>query len=335
MKTKSIKLFTGAAVVFLTACATKHISEARHEEHAARKTASSDEFSNPPPSTISRDDASAVTDKIINQIVDAFQPDAKKLGAELYSTIVPDLAGGAAGGAMENEGKLMHLVATTGMAIAPFMTPDVLAFTMCHELGHAMGGAVYFESADPKHPITIQRGSEPSTEGEADYFAAKVCLRRIWKSETQENARQASFPDPTAQAACQAAWKKPSDRNLCLRILAASLGFARRSAWIQVTTFKKNYAMPSFNTPDTNQVAETIFNLHPTPQCRLDTTLNAARCAKTVTPWPMPGRYLYEKRNGLEAERAMRATSCFDDTPGETLGARPRCWFKARSSRSK
>ena len=53
------------------------------------------------------------------------------------------------------------------------MTKDAYAAAVCHELGHVLGGAPY---------QTINGAQWSSAEGQADFFAASVCLPRYFKS---------------------------------------------------------------------------------------------------------------------------------------------------------
>lgn len=53
------------------------------------------------------------------------------------------------------------------------MTKDAYAAIVCHELGHVLGGAPY---------QTISGAQWASAEGQADFFAASVCLPRYFQS---------------------------------------------------------------------------------------------------------------------------------------------------------
>lgn len=60
-----------------------------------------------------------------------------------------------------------------GTTRAKGMTKDAYAAAVCHELGHVIGGA----------PFQTIKGSEwSSSEGQADYFAASVCLPKYLKN---------------------------------------------------------------------------------------------------------------------------------------------------------
>lgn len=55
-----------------------------------------------------------------------------------------------------------------GMLAHPEMKPDTLKLLLCHELGHLLGG-----------PPLKSRNGWSSTEGQADYFSAKICARNL------------------------------------------------------------------------------------------------------------------------------------------------------------
>jgi len=54
-----------------------------------------------------------------------------------------------------------------GLARMPEMTVEGAALVLCHELGHGIGGA----------PTKLN--SESSVEGQADYFATRICLPKV------------------------------------------------------------------------------------------------------------------------------------------------------------
>lgn len=70
----------------------------------------------------------------------------------------------------ENSFHLMILGGTTRLAE---MTEDAYAAVVCHEIGHIVAG-------EPRQ--TIEGATWSSAEGQADFFAASVCLPRYFKS---------------------------------------------------------------------------------------------------------------------------------------------------------
>jgi hypothetical protein len=74
------------------------------------------------------------------------------------------------GAGMSNQKSMMILGGTTRVE---GMTKDAYAAVICHELGHVLGGAPY---------QTIHGAEWVSAEGQADFFAASVCLPRYFKN---------------------------------------------------------------------------------------------------------------------------------------------------------
>ena len=55
-----------------------------------------------------------------------------------------------------------------GLARRPEINPEGFALVLCHELGHAYGGLPYVSSF-----------MKLSAEGQSDYYAAKVCAKKL------------------------------------------------------------------------------------------------------------------------------------------------------------
>lgn len=176
------------------------------------------------------------------------------------------------------------------LARHPAMTKEGFALAVCHEVGHHLGG----------YPLWGQ-GFLASNEGQADYFAASKCLRRVLPA-TADGAA-----DPVVTAACASAFPDEAGRSRCRLGAMAGLSAARVHRLIQAEPRD-----PSFATPD-RAVVELMFPMHPAAQCRLDTYLQGALCAKPVEEDvsmtdPVPG--------ACTAKGGFR------------VGLRPRCWYK-------
>lgn len=114
-----------------------------------------------------------------------------------------------------------------GMAHRKEINIDALILIVCHELGHLYGGFPYKD-----------QHNQTSPEGQADYFATKVCLKRALKRYSPENL----------------------DERVHRAILNVGLFLANN----------RDIDPPSQETPDEHQVLRTNMR-HPSPQCRLDT----------------------------------------------------------------
>lgn len=134
----------------------------------------------------------------------------------------------------DTEGRDWVINSYGGLARWPGMnTIAAYAFVACHELGHHMGGAPLFSDSGP------WGGGGPAVEGEADYWAAKECMKAIGYSMSTIVAGGTSLADVLADLGGE---PKPSKTKI-----------------------------------DTSVVRRT-YEDHPESQCRLDTYLNGAAC---------------------------------------------------------
>lgn len=170
----------------------------------------------------------------------------------------------------------------------PAMTKDGFALVACHEIGHHLGGYPLWE-----------RGL--TNEGGADYFATLKCFRRVLVPGDE------AVTDPAASAACAAAHRDEAGRKLCRRSAMAGLSAARAHGAIQGEA-----GSPSFATPD-RSVVQWMFPGHPSAQCRLDTYLQGALCARP--------------REEDMSQTDPTAGGCTAKA-GYRVGLRPRCWYK-------
>jgi hypothetical protein len=169
-----------------------------------------------------------------------------------------------------------------GFARIPGMTERGFALTVCHELGHILGGAPFHK---------IKDSEMMSAEGQSDYFASALCLKRY----------HYNFPfpketdlDPYAAAKCFEKFKDEDQQDFCFQTAKAGSDLS------VVLAFIASKDVPQFETPQSLVVEETLYNSYPHIQCRLDTYLAGA-------------------------------LSTYDanlDTIIESQDMRPKCWFK-------
>jgi hypothetical protein len=133
-----------------------------------------------------------------------------------------------------------------GMARRPEVTPDAFALVLCHELGHAYGGAPYIRAA-----------SEMSAEGQADYYGAQTCLKSLLPK------IEATGEEPSDYIANKCA--RASNSSLCERQLMAGEHLGT------LLSTMKNERTPDYETPDKSVVSRTELSYPKTVQCRLDT----------------------------------------------------------------
>lgn len=136
-----------------------------------------------------------------------------------------------------------------GFIRATGMTLSALEFTVCHEFGHFLGG-------DPHQIFPDEIIHWSSTEGQADWWAASVCLPKLYRSRGMSN------DDAT------------------LRIRQAGQDFAH-FAYLQ---FERGSKEASLTQRATENPAATPTLAYPTTQCRLDTIADGATCAFASPP---------------------------------------------------
>jgi hypothetical protein len=195
-----------------------------------------------------------------------------------------------------------------GLARRPELTEDAFALAVCHEIGHHLGGYHF-------------KDSWASSEGQADYFAAQACARKIWQADLVRNAAARDEIGAYPKGRCDEIWSNESERNLCYRVALASKSLATL-LW----KISEEGAEPQFETPDDSVVAGSRPN-HPDAQCRLDTYFQAALCPVNFDDWTIPGKGHSEGRGSLGAEFEAAKVSCTQASLFE-VGTRPLCWFK-------
>lgn len=165
-----------------------------------------------------------------------------------------------------------YLFLLGGYARMSGMTRDGVAATLCHELGHGIGGGPYknYEFED----------TDVSVEGQADYFAFRYCLARIFKR----------LP-PTGPV------KPLSDYtdSLCKNRPVTSYAFCTRAFQTlesERTFFKLNPDDPnsSYDQHDPTTVASVEKDpyFYPSTQCRLDTMMNGILEKERPRCWYAP-----------------------------------------------
>jgi len=188
-----------------------------------------------------------------------------------------------------------------GFARYPSITPDGLTLTVCHEIGHHLGGAPRKRSATPG----VFRWA--STEGQSDYFATLKCLRKVFASEDNATFLSGKVIPEHLQKSCDAAHGSQAERDICVRSGLAGHSFSLLSARMQFN--------PEFHTPAANVVASTQ-DQHPAAQCRLDTFFQGALC---------------EVSDGVDVSPDDEVVGTCHGLNGQSVGLRPACWFKART----
>jgi hypothetical protein len=208
-----------------------------------------------------------------------------------------------------------------GLARRPELTFDALTLMLCHELGHHLAGYPFYYA------------NWVATEGQADYWGAQVCVRRLWRNERDLNEHARLTATKPAKQSCDTFWQTRNEQNICYRTAEAALSvtllFANNRD-IQATTLKKR---------DISEISSTK-SWHPEPQCRLETYIAGALCVTRKEPIHIPGKDSTTGKgiNSPDSELDALDFSCaeilrYKRKPYPRYGARPTCWFKPLTAR--
>ncbi|MBF0442096.1 MAG: hypothetical protein HQK54_09340 [Oligoflexales bacterium] len=190
---------------------------------------------------------SAVTEEVFNRVIDValevFQPVADKYGETI--SIARNWTSSTVNANVKRMGSTVYINMYGGLARRPEINEEGFALVLCHELGHAYGGTPFLNAT-----------TKIAAEGQADYYGAGVCLKKIISVIVEElkNFSPTSFMKSTC-----------SGSSVCLYQLHAGLALG------ELLSVIKNQNTPSYETPDNTEVQSTVLSYPNTVQCRLDT----------------------------------------------------------------
>lgn len=153
-------------------------------------------------------------------------------------------------------GDVMKLGFWGGMARVPGMNDEAVTLITCHEVGHLLGGAPYIAIDHPMY-------EDVSSEGQADYFATKECLKRVWKNSDLKEVHDLPL---ALDKICKKRSHTSYDLRLCQKVMKGIEGFRH-----VMELLKKESGMLNYNGHAHEVVTETIYNAYPSNQCRFDT----------------------------------------------------------------
>lgn len=198
-----------------------------------------------------------------------------------------------------------------GMARAPGMTLEAMALTICHELGHHLGGA-------PKSH-RLGEATWSSAEGQADYWATSKCLKKYYMEMNRSNLPtnreipqkfisdcELSYPSKNSRESAPLPHGAKGEFIACVKVLLAVLDF---SGFLNSLPDAKG-EVSVFNR-DPRVVRGTNINNYPKPQCRIDTLYQGTLCTIDY--------------NMLTSESDVSVGQCSSHEPS---GGRPLCWFR-------
>lgn len=232
----------------------------------------------------------------ISRVQSLYTSEVASMGAKLV--IDRQWEDGEVNAFASREGNTWKVTMTGGLARHETITSDGLSLVVCHEIGHHIGGA-------PKKKMGWNPWS--STEGQADYFAALKCLRRVFLNDDNAKIVKTMKAPAALKRACLKSHGK-IEKDLCVRIGMAGLSVAHLFQSLS------GESAPSFTTPDQAVVAST-FERHPATQCRLDTFFQGALCEKSMNE---------------EVSQSDEVKGTCHASLGDKVGVRPACWFKTK-----
>lgn len=164
-----------------------------------------------------------------------------------------------------------------GMLVSERVTLESLRLTLCHEMGHLLGGVPHRSPpSEWTGPLDPNGQSLISAEGQADYYATTECFKKIVSGEDHRSILQGKTIPFKVRDSCSAKWgSRSEDFWICQRAALASFEFL---------TMVKEFAI-SFDTPDPKRVEKTIINEYPARQCRLDTLFAGALSLERPGCW--------------------------------------------------
>ena len=247
----------------------------------------------------------AAGDKDASMTEDQFLATVKKV-SDIYAPII-ELKGatlimdnnwkdGTVNAYANQSGNEWHVHMFGGLARHPMTTIDGFALVVCHELGHHLGGA-------PKYSGDNEWASN---EGQADYWGAMKCLRKVLEKENNISIVSTMKIDAEATKKCSSVYKTAAEIALCQRVSMAGKSLAMLLGDLGGNSNVK------FESPDKKVVKQT-YDAHPQAQCRLDTYFSGTLCSKSIL----------QDVDGVDPKIGTCTKS-----EGFQLGARPLCWYK-------
>jgi hypothetical protein len=183
------------------------------------------------------------------------------------------------------------------------VTKDVGALIACHEIGHLLGGV----------PLRLEANDDgffTTTEGQADYFSTLKCVRKLWAHDKVKILSRDNDISEVLWNQCQSQFVENQDRYICQRTLIAINELIQTKYY----SYDQGHRI-HINEADSDVVTSTIIEGYPSDQCRIDTLVSGALC----------------NRKGALSRVDPTQGVCAEEN-GVTFGARPKCWYRPKSS---
>jgi hypothetical protein len=156
----------------------------------------------------------------------------------------------------------------------PFVDRSAFAFTICHEMGHGLGGQPSSQGA--------------SYEGQADYYASKTCMpeyfRRTSSVKVDSKERLSRDFETNVGELCRGAHINDESQSICIKTIIASAllikGLARKNNdRIDVENLDQLESIPP---------SSKTLQFHPKLLCRYKTFIQAALGLERPSCWYNP-----------------------------------------------
>lgn len=181
---------------------------------------------------------------------------------------------------IEEKSLFFRITLEKGLLNAKETTSDSLALILCHEVGHALGGAPFKKSKTiDQSGETITTMSWSSAEGQADYYATSICMKKYFENDYNSDFLHEKNIPSVVEVKCLRFQDKEKE-NICKRTALAILPA------LEIINDSKTPI--SFSTPDQTNSEATLLS-YPSLQCRLDTYLNGAAGDERPRCWYLPG----------------------------------------------
>ncbi|WP_129353868.1 hypothetical protein [Sorangium cellulosum] len=271
------------------------------------------------------DDAALTIDaetalQVAEEVVDLYRPYAAARSATI--TIEPKWDSPSLYGA-EIRGVRGWTLVPKNKILNQYLTRDVMRMITCHEIGHFFGGFPFKNGGKRGEAPTSDisdLGTFLSSEGQADYFTTKNCIRKVWAG-NPDNAAFRDLVPPEGKRRCDIVWGDQDSRDICYRSI-----FVARELFVWMVDEDRGV---SIHNQDETVVPRTN-TAHPGHQIRFDTMVAGALCDPVrdddptripgLVPSPITGKY---GDHSVASEDDSRDDACY-----EGFGARPLGWFK-------
>lgn len=177
---------------------------------------------------------------VLDTVYEVFAPQFEQRSGRFV--IVRDWSDGAVNAWAARQGNRYEIEVPGGMARYSLINEEAFLLTICHELGHLLGG--------------YPHSKEISFEGQSDYYAVMKCMEPLLSA--------LDYPTDDPILDCEGLYCQARFRGI--QSLTAYYAQLARNA------------PPTLETPSTERPRQTLSK-HPSAQCRFDTMIAGLRCA--------------------------------------------------------